>query len=1573
MGSPSTLSAWDDMRRSKTLLVVALMAVGGPLLAAPGDPDVAREILRRIPEWPGTEVEVPVSVYTAYLRHLMGEPEVPVPPEVAWVEKASYRLTIGPDDAAVEAAFEIVVLAGPGPRSVPLVADALAWGGAALDGMPAALRRGSDGWFQYDPPGPGRYRVTVKAPLKPQVQGDGRSAAWAVPGKAAWVVAEVESDAAWEVHFAGAPLAIVGDDKGTRGSVGVPPGKSLTATWRKPVPPTARQAEIEFTSHVGWTLGDGVHQVRASLDLLIWGGQASELTVRLPDGADRVTIAGPDVREVQVAGTSARVFLRGAITQRTRLAVTFEVPRKPSGPMALGGLGIAGGRGRGGDLAIAGGGGAVLLEMESQGLAPMAIRDLPDETRGLLAAPPVYAYTLAPGAWTARIDVVDMAEFPVRETLADSALYTVLYRPDGHVMTKVVWEVRNRGQQFMRVDLPPGATLLVARVAEVQKSLVRGPDGALYVPLEKSVLTTAGLVSFPVELVYLVRTGPLSRRGALRVPLPRTDLPVAYARCALMVPEGLGVRTWEGTLREVPRWSSETAEVEFEYGRGHLAKAPESPKVPREPPLEQLVGAVVDFAPAAEPARPESSLGDLQRQGLQGKNYYRAGVEFYNRGDYRKAGGEFAKVVEVAPESVEAENARKYLANVDVALGKGGKTGGGRAERATAKAVQRAQQGGNVEIVERQQALLEQAEQAQRSGDEAHAEAAYKVAVELAKELKGRGEEGREQEATVRKADEYLKKAEGKRAAQATELGELQKQVESLKKDVGKVVGRDRGVDAETIDALVELDAAKDVNGKGGRAEVLREVASANSGAYRFGARGSGLGRVPPRADGPAQVDVSGRALAEQRAARGGQVDFVGAAPAFRGLGTAGATLTLDDKVADLRQKVERLEGLRERLGREHGVAAPAQTEVAAPGQPPGVATTSPFPDVASNRLEEREVFGLDLGRKVAEKQRSLADQARAAAELARKGNLDEAEKLLGWTGEELGKSSRLRSFATRADAKGDDKVQGLWHQAEAARREMKFDEAGRAVGQILAARPDDERAKVWLDDLAYLAAQARQVAAPDGRPVGGAGVAQAGEEAAHGTIDFLRYPDAKTYKELTETRRALQTAVKAEPQAVAETRRRLSEEIDVDFEKTSLDNVLKYISETKKGLNIVIDPDIAAGGVDLSTRVVDLKVKQVSVESVLGLILGADLGYKVEAGYILVTTRDRLKAEVKALPETRHRFTVDAETEADASAWRRLNEAQLAVEHEKRRRASVRFDVDDLAPDRDQGRKLAEFLSRNYGWAFRSAPAQGPGAPPPQEGQAAGLPAINVNGTYAPNTVSVSVLVPAGTGDGLLNLRADRTSGRVNLNLSDGQIVVANDPNATGNLEVVLDRLRANLGQRVAVGSRNVLVDARRAEGVGLEFTAGANGVRYAVVSEGQLRGLLDLEQRSPASGAAGVATGEFRQEAVVGTSAALANGATVAIARAADDSNRFAYNGNELDVPHDDYLLVDNGRYLTAVKSGRMQHWAVDVEPVRFPGVPAAVVVPEVGRTVKFEKTLLDPKDSLELVADYTWEGEP
>jgi type II secretory pathway component GspD/PulD (secretin) len=223
------------------------------------------------------------------------------------------------------------------------------------------------------------------------------------------------------------------------------------------------------------------------------------------------------------------------------------------------------------------------------------------------------------------------------------------------------------------------------------------------------------------------------------------------------------------------------------------------------------------------------------------------------------------------------------------------------------------------------------------------------------------------------------------------------------------------------------------------------------------------------------------------------------------------------------------------------------------------------------------------------------------------------------------------RRAADKADR--ENKIKQLWERATELRRSMQFPESIQMLDLLLAIDPTDERAQRWKEDLLFLDGQSRQVQIRRQRESSTVEALVDTEDASipvsemeDGRIKYLRYPVQKDWKELTEFRRDFTRAVSAEPKAVTETRRRLSEEIDLDFEKTTLDNVLKYISEVQRGLNIVIDPDVAAGGIDLSTRMVDLKVKRVSVESVLGLILGADLGYKVEPGYILVTTKDKMQ-----------------------------------------------------------------------------------------------------------------------------------------------------------------------------------------------------------------------------------------------------------------------------------------------------------------------------------------------------------
>jgi len=102
-------------------------------------------------------------------------------------------------------------------------------------------------------------------------------------------------------------------------------------------------------------------------------------------------------------------------------------------------------------------------------------------------------------------------------------------------------------------------------------------------------------------------------------------------------------------------------------------------------------------------------------------------------------------------------------------------------------------------------------------------------------------------------------------------------------------------------------------------------------------------------------------------------------------------------------------------------------------------------------------------------------------------------------------------------------------------------------------------------------------------------------------------------------------TPPRENPEAMEAVRRLLRQPVDLDLEYTSLDNVLAYIAEVVPGLEFVVDPDVAAGGIDISTRIVHAKAKGVPVEAALGVCLHSDLAYLVRPGYVLVTVRDRL------------------------------------------------------------------------------------------------------------------------------------------------------------------------------------------------------------------------------------------------------------------------------------------------------------------------------------------------------------
>lgn len=257
-----------------------------------------------------------------------------------------------------------------------------------------------------------------------------------------------------------------------------------------------------------------------------------------------------------------------------------------------------------------------------------------------------------------------------------------------------------------------------SQVSDLAAATSRATDSYL-VRLERSRTSVLGMTSFPVELVYACRGRAIEGKGQVELPLPMIDLSVAYAYGTAYLPEGVDYEKFAGVFKKVEEFTSQTAKASLDYGYAEVALQPvsgpptERPK-PKPTPkpagpglFSWATGGMAQNAPqpqpkqdanrwldpsagvrtpSAAPMRPIDlglsasqpagtsqtpivisdgtvQLPDTNVNASLARNYYRTGMEAYDRGDFEQANRYLKKVQEIAPQSVEAENANKLAAN----------------------------------------------------------------------------------------------------------------------------------------------------------------------------------------------------------------------------------------------------------------------------------------------------------------------------------------------------------------------------------------------------------------------------------------------------------------------------------------------------------------------------------------------------------------------------------------------------------------------------------------------------------------------------------------------------------------------------------------------------------------------------------------------------------------------------------------------------------------------------------------------------------------------------------------------
>ena len=948
-------------------------------------------------------------------------------------------------------------------------------------------------------------------------------------------------------------------------------------------------------------------------------------------------------------------------------------------------------------------------------------------------------------------------------------------------------------------------------------------------------------------------------------------------------------------------------------------------------------------------------------------NYYRTGRDRYEGGEYDQAAEALNKAIKLAPKSVEADNARRLLANIDLTRGKLALRS--KSEKVAGLKVQKEVQAGQTAYFARQQQAVKKYHEALAEGDEEEATVQFQAAEALGRELEKRGADLAEQEAILSDLRVEQKKIATRQRRRAGELRERAKKLEEAgdyaealqaaqqaqqyyQITAGADEDRDADKDLREYSRLqqdIEQLAVRTVTEEAKARRIARKPAREAQPTLTPPVPRERLLEAADRLDTTVTVRGSGR-LALGGQAGGGQTSAPGVAPVPRPVqpaqpvpttlpggdlpttaprvtassGQAG-TIVMDARAdavmmphrADVRPFAGRVTAIRGDLvsvnvGNVHGVRPGMKLTVTRNSQPVGslrleVVETGQSAGVFTERKREPQVGDrVAFGEPTASGELATEDAGQARGQSRPGLMLDRVEQ-----------ERRARKLG--ADARIDQYVRQSRERLAIATDRSDFTEA------VMLAR--QARLVLSLHEDSYPPGEYRAKLAEIDRYL--SFVEQARREWISRLGPMAR-PEA-------------QRALPGEPIRSEAERRRGGEGRRTGGGRRDRE----VVTRTYDIRNLRLGANVAGPRVDFGNA-------PSAEDAGWGWATFDETGEGNQApqrpeGEIADIVRSNLGDAAGEVWVTNGRLAVTGTAEGQHSVSRlleRLSEARgrqvemgeaLAQQRAEGKGGAVlvtdgKGDLDDdggwgyrsgmtaeadrreaqAVPDVGSSEQLREFIGRNYSWQFCG-------------GQAGG------EALFA---------------------------------LTDGDAAVV------ANAGELARTLRFNLGQKVPVSSTNLNVDRRAARQLGARFVTGNNDVTYTVIDEAQFVTLMQLDQenRRGTKLKSRVAANERFQETIVGTDALLANSMVANVTYAGDEGNVLDVADNGIRLAHDRYVLIaNNDGSLTAVRAGQMQHWTEAPTGPAFANVPYTIDVPRVGQRLKLEKTLVDPSDVLVIRVAY------
>jgi len=326
------------------------------------------------------------------------------------------------------------------------------------------------------------------------------------------------------------------------------PGKPARVWWttREIAAPVA-QREVRFLSDVKQvvSIGDSQLRVTALCDITVIQGEAADFRMPLPAGFELAEVTGNSLDSFEVQNGVLILNVLEPAKRNHQFLIALERAnreKKVDSPL----LAFTGAQHETGELLVEGVGAMELTPTESGGLRRIDVREARPIARSLARFPlqAAFRYNRRPGdAPKLQLEWTQFPDSQVLSAVAERATVTTLTNFQGKSLTEVSLRVRNHSQPFVKVNLPPGATLVSAEVEGERVKPVSGDDGSR-VPLLRVGFNPTG--AYTVSFVYLSTGTQFAKSGAYEMGLPKLDIPIDVLTWEVSLPDRLDVKQFGG-------------------------------------------------------------------------------------------------------------------------------------------------------------------------------------------------------------------------------------------------------------------------------------------------------------------------------------------------------------------------------------------------------------------------------------------------------------------------------------------------------------------------------------------------------------------------------------------------------------------------------------------------------------------------------------------------------------------------------------------------------------------------------------------------------------------------------------------------------------------------------------------------------------------------------------------------------------------------------------------------------------------------------------------------------------------